>query len=179
MQLALGYGDLRLVADLLAEQPLGDRAGGEDAVVVRVVLAGADELELLLVAVVEVLDAHPRPEHDRPLGELTAVDDVGAADAVLQLVDPRLEHALVLAGGVVLGVLAEVAHVAGVGHPLGHLNHLGVLLLVEFGPELVVAFAGHRDAVFGHCQIAPARSPGASRDAAPGKPPSLRAPAPL
>src|SRR5205085_3055495 len=78
--------------------------------------------------------------------------DERPAELVLQVVDARLEDALVLAGGVVLGVLAEVAHVARGGDALGHRDHLGVLQAVEIGPLLVEAFARHRDAVIGHCR---------------------------
>ncbi len=72
------------------------------------------------------------------------------ASLSLEGVDAGLEHALVFAGGVVLGVLAEVAEVAGGGDALGHLDHLDVLHAVQVGLEFLVAFSGHRDAFAGH-----------------------------
>ena len=83
-------------------------------------------------------------------GRCARVDDDGPGEAVGEVVDAGLEDALVLAGRVVLGVLAEVAHVAGRGDPLGHLDHLDVPQAVEFGLELVVPFPRHRDAVVSH-----------------------------
>src|SRR5262249_61668301 len=78
------------------------------------------------------------------------IDDVGAGELVLQRVDARLQHALVLAGGVILGVLAEIPQVTGRRDPLGHLEHLAVGHAVEVGLELLIAFAGHGDSVGGH-----------------------------
>jgi len=54
-QVAPGHLDDGDVADLLAEQGLAARAGGEDLVFEVVLLARADELVLLLLAGLEVL----------------------------------------------------------------------------------------------------------------------------
>src|SRR5207248_2808239 len=62
----------------------------------------------------------------------------------------RLQHALVLARGVILGVLAEVPQVTGRRDALGDLDHLDVRHAIEVGLELLVAFAGHGDSVGGH-----------------------------
>ena len=53
------------------------------------------------------------------------------ASLVRKQVDLGLEQPLVLAGGVVLGVLAQVPEVARRGHPLGHLDHLDVVQVLS------------------------------------------------
>src|SRR5205823_2502808 len=99
---------------------------------------------------VEVHHLHATAEGDAVLGQRAHVDDDGPGEPVGQVADAGLEHALVFAGGVVLGVLGEVAHVAGGGDPLGHLDHLDVPHAVQLGLEFVVPFPGHRDAVVCH-----------------------------
>src|SRR5262249_37754767 len=149
-QRAARHLDLDLLANLLAEQALAARAGGEDLVVVVILVAGSDQLVDLVLAGVEVLDADAGAEDDGVLGQAALIDDVGAGELVLQRVDARLQHALVLAGGVILGVLAEIPQVTGRRDPLGHLEHLAVGHAVEVGLELLVAFAGHGDSGGGH-----------------------------
>src|SRR5439155_21307293 len=101
------FGDL---ADLLAEQATAARAGRQDLVVLVVLVAGADQLQLLDLAGIEVLDTNPRSEDDRALGKLRGFDDDGSSETVVGQDDASLVHPLILAGGVVLGVLAEVTH---------------------------------------------------------------------
>ena len=80
---------------------------------------------------------------------------IGPAELVLQIVDPGLEHALGLDGGVELGVLGEVAITPGLGDLLGDPGHVLVLHLVELGLELLIAFLRHRNSVGGHADLLP------------------------
>src|SRR5919197_6012564 len=80
--------DLGDVADLLAEQPLAPRAGGEDLVVVVVLVTGADQLVLLFLARLEVLDADAGTEDDGVGGQFAPVDDLGPGQLVLEGLDP-------------------------------------------------------------------------------------------
>ena len=57
--------DLDLVADLLADEALADRAGEEDLVLVVVFLAGADQDEVFFLVEVEVEDADLRSRRRR------------------------------------------------------------------------------------------------------------------
>ena len=79
----------------------------------------------------------------------------GPAELVLEVVDPGLEHALGLDGGVELGVLGEVAVTPGLGDLLGDPGHVLVLHLVELGLQLFIAFLRHRDSVTGHADLLP------------------------
>src|SRR5262249_1450750 len=79
--------------------------------------------------------------------------DHGPGELLLEVVDPGLEHALGLDGGVELGVLREVAVAPGLGDLLGDPGHVLVLHLVELGLELVVAFLRHGDPVGGHAVL--------------------------
>src|SRR5262249_4559414 len=116
------HPDLGNLAHLLAEQALADGAGRQDLVLVVVLIAGADELETLFLAGVEVLDAHAHAEDDGIGRQVVLVDEVGPVELVLEVVDAGLQHPLVFARGVVLGVLAQVAQVAGGGDPARHLD---------------------------------------------------------
>src|SRR6516165_12141142 len=72
-QRAARHLDLGDVADLLAEQALAARAGGEDFVVVVILLAGADQFVHLLLAGIDVLDADAGAKDDGAGRQLTAV----------------------------------------------------------------------------------------------------------
>src|SRR5262249_42497670 len=78
------------IAQLLAQRGLAARAGGEDLVVVVILLTRADQLVGRLRAGVEVLDADPGPEDDGVAGQTAAIDDVSPAQPVLEHVDPGL-----------------------------------------------------------------------------------------
>src|SRR5438067_10377706 len=142
-------GDLGDVADLLAHQAPAARAGRQDPAVLVVLVAGADQDEVLDLAGVEVLDADLGAEDDSVLGQLGHVDDDGPGQAVLLPVDAGLQVALVLAGGVVLGVLAEVALVAGLGDTSSDLDHVAVQAS-QVALELVVLLLGHGHAFGRH-----------------------------
>ena len=75
LERAAGDRDLDLVADLLADEALTDRAGEEDLVLVVVFVAGADEDEVFFLVEVEVEDADLRAEDDAVGGQGRLVDD--------------------------------------------------------------------------------------------------------
>jgi hypothetical protein len=80
-----------------------------------------DEVRLIVLVVeVERLDRdeHAGPDRRRPRRRL---DDVGIAEHLLDVADPRLHHALLVLGGVVLRVLLQVSVLAR------HLDLLGDL----------------------------------------------------
>src|SRR3972149_291795 len=82
-------------------------AGGGPRYRPRPVRARADDLVLPFLAV-GALQEHGRAEGD-PLAVARGLDDLGRADLHLQLADAALDEALAPFGGVVLGVLGEIA----------------------------------------------------------------------
>ena len=93
----------------LADERTRDRRGDRDLAVAHARLEVADDLVFDLLVGVLVDERDGGAELDRVAGQLRGVDDIGAADAVLELGDPRLVQALRLLGGVILGVLRQVA----------------------------------------------------------------------
>ena len=94
-----------------------------------------------LLAVAHVLgDA----AEDERLGgvDLGLVDDAGAGEDGFRLGDLGFEHALGLLGRVILGVLAEVALVAGLGDLPGNGRPLHSLHVVQLVLELLEPFRG-------------------------------------
>ena len=135
----------------------------------RVGLVGADDRVDDRLAV--VVEGHDRPETDPRAGR-RRFDDDRRAEARLDRLDPALEERLLLAGGVVLGVLLEVAVLLGGPDPGEDLRPPDPGQLVELGPEAGIALGGeglgrgHRSG-----------GPGASRAAA-GSGASAAAPRP-
>ena len=72
------------------------------------------------------------------------VDDDRRAKPRLDRLDPALEERLLLAGGVVLGVLLEVAVLLGGPDPGDDLRPLDQGQLVELGPQACLALGGQR-----------------------------------
>ncbi len=73
--------------------------------------------------------------------------DLGAAQHVLELHDPCLGLALLLARGVVAAVLAQVAFLAGIGDALRDLGSGRPLEVLQLGLETVVRLLGEPDDV--------------------------------
>ena len=67
LSVACGIGHLDLVAHLLAHEPLADRAGQQDLVLVVVLVARADQDEVLFLVELEVQHPDLRAEDD-PIG---------------------------------------------------------------------------------------------------------------
>ena len=97
------------------------------------------------LAALLVLDVDGDADADDVVGELADVDDLRGAQALLELGDPLLEHRLLVLGVVVLGVLRDVAELARLLDPLGHLAALLGLQLLELRLELLEAFGGEDD----------------------------------
>src|SRR6185503_9229524 len=105
-------------------------------------LVGPDDPVANLLALL-VLEPHGGGER-HPVAARRRVDHLGGADLAVQLVDPALGEALLLAGRVVLGVLGEVAVGARLGDRLDDGGALDALEALELLLELVVARSGHR-----------------------------------
>ena len=105
-----GRTGLGLVADLFADQRARERARDADRARVDVALVGADDAVGDLFLGLRVHQLHGRAEgHLGGALELRGIDHLGAADLVLELLDAPFVEAAALAGGVVLGVLLEIA----------------------------------------------------------------------
>jgi len=117
-----------------AQQGLAQGGLLADQAVECVLPHGGDDLIGLLVALVLQIDRHPVVEPHgvgiRPVG-----DDHRGADHVLQKADPAFVAVLLLLGGLVLKVLAQIAEAAGL---LDGLQQLGPELdaaVVQFLPH--------------------------------------------
>src|SRR3546814_6734198 len=105
-----GRLDRHLVALVLADQRTRDRRRNRDLAVLDVGFQVTHDLVALLLAAVGVGQQHGRAEHDPGAGiERGDVDDLRMRQLSLELLDPALDEALLLARGVVHGVLLQVA----------------------------------------------------------------------
>ena len=77
--------------------------------------------------------------------DVLGVDDLRRAQALLELRDPLLEHHLLVLGVVVLGVLRDVAELAGLLDALGDLAPAGGLQLLQLFLEPLEPFGGEDD----------------------------------
>jgi hypothetical protein len=150
MELAARHRDLRHFTLLLAQQTLTDRARCQDFVVVRILGSWADQFERLVLIDIQISHGNAAAEDHGVLGEAGLIDDERSRQFILGHSDLRLEHALVFAGGMVFGVLTQIAHLAGCRHPLGNLNHFDVFHAIQFGLFLLIAFRRHGDLIESH-----------------------------
>jgi hypothetical protein len=111
-------------------------------------LGGADDRVLVGLAGL-VLDVDDRADADDIGAEVRRVDHGGRTQLVLQRGDPRLQHRLGVLGVVVLGVLRNVAELAGLFNPRSDFTTAGGGELVELRLEVDKAFL-REDDVFGH-----------------------------
>ena len=79
---------------------------------------------------------------------LVGIDDLGARELVFEILDAGLDPPLALFGGVVLGVLAEIAVLAGHADLAADFRALDLLEVLELLPEPGVALGGHGDGAF-------------------------------
>jgi hypothetical protein len=105
------------------------------------------------------------PPEGEAVGALVDLDDDGVAQAGAQALDPRLQVRLVLLGDVVVGVLLQVAELAGGLDPLRHLRARGSLEALELGAELLEAlgrdrFAGRAGRLLCHAHQGGRSEPG-------------------
>src|SRR5439155_10231422 len=149
LQLARAAGalDFHLVADLVAEQRLADRRLHRDPPFGDVDLGRPDDGERLLAELVLDLDRRPHPDGAVP-GPL--LDDHRIAEHVLEHEDAALEHALVVLGVVVLGVLGDVAEILRVFDALGYLRAPSRTQLGKLALELGEAVSREEDWLV-HC----------------------------
>ena len=82
--------------------------------------------------------------------QLGRVDDLGPADLVLELGHLGLVEPLRLLGGMILGVLGQIAVLAGVRDLLDDARALLDLEAVQLGLELLEPLDGHRHFFHGH-----------------------------
>src|SRR6185437_2334090 len=140
---AAGGDDLDLRALALADQRLGERRGDRDAALLGVGLRLADDLPYLLLVGILVDQRHGGAEGNGVARKLRYVDHVGARQLVFQLGDAALVERLLLLGGVIFGVLRQVAVRARVGDLLNDARPLNRLAVLEFGLERRVAGRRH------------------------------------
>src|SRR5690242_14022485 len=147
--LAAGEGHVDRVAALVPEQGLADRRLVGELLLPRVRLGRADDRVLVALAGLLVLDVHGHPDLDNIGRQVGGVDHLRGAQALLELGDLLLEHHLLVLGVVVLGVLRDVAELAGLLDALGHLATLRGLQVVELALERLETL-GSEDDVLGH-----------------------------
>src|SRR5438132_98891 len=148
--LAARCADLHRVAHLAADQPARDRAGDADAPLLQIGFGLVYDGVLDLLPAIDVLELHRRSEHHPLAGEAGDVDDLRPAQAVLQHLDPALDVRLPFLGGMVLGVLAQVAVVSRDGDLLHDAGPLDRLQALDLALDGVGAGLGHRDVIACH-----------------------------
>src|SRR6266480_2505871 len=103
----------------LAHQRARSGRGHRDAPLPDIRLILADHLVHHARTVRLVLQLHPRTEdHLAGVGEPVGFDHLGAGELVLDLLDAALDESLLLARGVILGVLGQIPVPAGLGDRL-------------------------------------------------------------
>src|SRR5690349_3185656 len=118
--------DLDGLALLLADDRLADGGLVRELVLGRVRLGGADDPVLDRLLRVDVAQLHLRADRDDVLGDVLLGDHARVAEPLLERGDAVLEQRLLVLGVVVLGVLRDVAHLAGEADALVLLPRLGV-----------------------------------------------------
>src|SRR5687767_8605245 len=113
---AAGSRDFDLVARRLADQGAGDRRVDRHEALANVGLVVADDLVADLGTTVDRREFDGRAEHHLAgVRQRSRVDDLRIREPLLDLLDAALDEALLLARGVVLGVLRKVAVRARLG----------------------------------------------------------------
>src|SRR5436190_6980028 len=135
--------DARALA--LADQRASERRGDGDLAFLGIGLRLAHKLPYLFFLGVLVDQGHRRPERDGVARELRYVDDLGAREFVLEFSDTRLVVRLRLLGGVIFGILRQVAVRARVGNLLDDARPLDLLAVLELLLERRIALCRHRD----------------------------------
>src|SRR5690606_20735225 len=146
---AAGGLDRHHVAFFLADQRPGDRRTHRQLALLDVRLVVADDLVAHLLVGLDIGDVHGGTEdHLAGMRDAGDVDDLSVLQASLDITDARLDHALLLARGVVFGVFLEIAQLARLGDGLGDLRTQHGLQMLEFIFQGASALDGHRE--FGH-----------------------------
>ena len=105
--------------------------GDRDAAGLGIGLRLADDLPDLLLLGVLVDQRHRRAKLDGVAGQLRHVDHFGTRELVLKLGDGALVERLLLLGGMILGVLREIAVRARIGDLLDDPWPLDLLAVLE------------------------------------------------
>src|SRR6185312_1323186 len=140
---AAGGVHLDHVALFLADHGAGDRRGDRHLAGAHVGLVLADDLVAGLFLGVLVDHADGGAELHLVAGELRDVDDLRPRDLVLDRRDAALDPTLPLLGGVILGVLRQVAVRARLGDRGDGVRPLLGLQTLQFLVEGLVALGGH------------------------------------
>src|SRR5207237_5070174 len=143
-------GQLRgdTVAHALADQRARERREDGDAAFRRIGLVGADDPVADLFAGF-VLEPHGGRER-HAITAARRVDDLRAVHLALQVVDAPLDERLLLARGVVLGVLRQIAVRPLLGDGLDEAGARDSLETVELVPQPREARSRHRRALHRH-----------------------------
>jgi hypothetical protein len=129
------------VALVLADQRARQRRGDRDHRQFDVRLQVADDLVALFLVGFDVGQRDRRAEHHAASGiQLGHVDHFGMRKLAFQLLDAAFDEALLLAGGVVLGVFLQVAMRARFGNGVDDLGAFHRFQLVQFLAQPLRAF---------------------------------------
>src|SRR5712691_8336318 len=115
----------------LANERARERRGDRDLALLGVGFGLADDLPDLFLVGVLVDQRDGGAELDGFAGEFRHVDDLGARELVLELGDLALVDRLLLLGGVILGILREIAVRARIGDLLDDAGTLDLLAMLE------------------------------------------------
>src|SRR3954471_6716598 len=139
---AAGGLDLDDLAGFLADERLADRRGVGDPMRLDVGLVLADDLPRGGLAV--GLDVEGGAEDAAPLGiDELRIDDLRVGELAFDLGDTALDEPGALAGGVVFGILGEVAMRARLADGLRVCGSLDRLQAVEFAAQQISSAPGH------------------------------------
>src|SRR5919198_195388 len=149
LERAAGCADLDGLALLLADDRLADRRLVRQLVLRGVGLGRADDVVLDRLLGRNVAELHLRADRDDILGDVLLGDDARIAQAFLERGDAVLEQHLLVLRVVVLGVLRNVAELAGDPDALRHLAALCGRELLDFCLQLLVALRCEDDFLHG------------------------------
>src|SRR6202043_2777521 len=141
---AAGRDDLDLGAFLLANQRAGERRGDGNLALLGVGLRLADDLPHRLLVGVLVDQRDGGAKGNGVARKLRHVDDFGARQLVLELGDAALVERLRFLGGMIFGVLREIAVGARIGDLLDDARTLHLLAVLELGLERRIPVRSHR-----------------------------------
>src|SRR5690554_5287246 len=111
------------LALLLANQRPADRRGNRNLAFLDLCLVFSNQLVPDLVVGVDIDDGDRGAKNDLAgVGDARYINHLGRRQATLDVTDTRLDHALLLASGVVFGVLLQVSQLTRFGDGLGDLR---------------------------------------------------------
>jgi cytochrome d ubiquinol oxidase subunit II len=138
--------DFRLIAFFLADHGTGERRGHRNLAFFDVRLVFTDNLVGELLFRIDVDNRDRRAETDFLAAQLADVDDVGARQLVVEFADASLDEALLLLGGVILGVFRKIAVRPRLGNGRNDIGPLHGFQHLEFSLKGGMAFGSHRNA---------------------------------